>query len=1767
MTTLNDAGREPIAIVGMGCRFPGGIDSPAKYWEMLVSGREAIGTIPDGRWDDYAAAGGEHAAAVRRAVRYGGFLDDIDGFDAAFFGISPREAALIDPQQRIALEVTWEALEHAGVSADRLAGTESGVFIGVNTDDYGRRLLEDLPRIEAWTGIGSSLCGVANRVSYTLDLRGPSLAVDTACSASLAAVEMACEALRQGTVPLAIAGGVMLIAAPALTLVMDAAGALSPDGRCKPFDAAADGYGRGEGCGILVLKRLSDARRDGGRIFAVIRGGSVNQDGRTNGIMAPSREAQEYLFRLACHRAGVSPDSVDYVEAHGTGTKVGDPIEAAALAAVFGSGHTPRRPCLIGSVKSNIGHLEAASGVAGVMKAALALHHRVIPPSLNLTKPNPEIDWAESGLRVVTETIRWTTPDDRPRRAGVSAYGYGGTIAHLVLEEADAGDRSAAAAAVPRVTLDDVPRLYPLSGESAASVREYAGRLADWLHRDGAHASLKDVGHTLAHGRAHLTHRYGIVAADRDELTTRLRAVAEGRPVDGVSAGTPRKAAADPGLVWVFSGHGSQWTGMGRELLDREPVFREVLENVEPIFQAEIGFSPIEEIVGGELRATDRIQPMIFALQAGLAEVWGHYGVRPAAVLGHSVGEIAAAVAAGVLDLQDGARLVCRRSLLLRQAMGNGSMAMVNLSFEEVSERLVGRPDVVAAISASPTSTVVAGDSRAVEAIAEEWRRAEGRFVRRVDSDVAFHSAHMDPLLPGLVAAADDLTPWPARIPTYTTALADPRGTATRDGHYWAANLRNPVRFAQAIEAALEDGHRAFLEISAHPVVVPSMAETFGAARAEDAVATYTLRRHRPERATLLANLGTLHGHGVPVDWAAAQPPGHIVDLPRSVWQRRPYVAETRRRSRAHGRAHDPDEHTLLGSSLTVNTSPPTRLWQTDLDESNRPYPGDHPVQGTEIVPAAVLLNTFFAAAGDGGPPPALADVGLRVPVAVSDTRTLQVILTDGVLRLSSRALDDESDSGWLTHTTAVVSTPAEEVCADEPFVDAARARCTEPLSTDQVIGRLADVGVAAMGFPWRILELSRGEGAMVARVSTHGPDDEEPATWAPLLDAAMSMAAIIFSFSGPAVLRMPAHIRRVALLGRPPTEALVGVRTHEGAGGRETVDVDITTTSGELVARFLGLRYGEPDGDIGAPASPRRLVHEIVWQPLDPDTDAFVAHGQGGNGTALAAPSVAVFVGDDGRTARAFGPALAEAGIRTLSVPRAADLPPSTEPAAVILVPAGGRDTFNAAVDTAWQLIDAAQRLAGRGDRAHARLWCLTNGVREGGSVDQSPVWGVGRVLASEHPELWGGVIDLDPRNPSAGGSSLARLLRTPPGEEIIALRDGAALAARLVPLQRDEAHGSVGCRADGTYLITGGLGTLGLEVAHWLAGRGARRLVLVGRNGLPPHEDWAKVLDPATRDRIESVRALESGGVTVRTLALDVADREAAAKLLDAQALGLPPIRGIVHAAGTLDNRLAMDVDRQSLHMVMRPKVGGALVLHELFPPGSLDFLVLFSSAGPLLGLPGQAAYAAANTFLDALAAHRRAADRRHTTTAISWTSWRGLGMSTSSAVIDAELAARGTADIAAADAFRAWEYIERHDVTHVAVLRTIPLEPGMQRPALLRGLPTDVAAPPDGADAADLPWAGLTGDELRNHLVEEVRRQVAAELRLPAEELDPRRPLAELGLDSVLSLVVRQRLERHLRLRLPGTLLWNAQSAQSIGDSLAEVLSARADDVDAR
>jgi len=846
------AAPEPIAVIGIGCRLAGSLTTPADFWAFLLDGGSAVREVPAGRWEPYLQRDPRNAAILKNTTPWGTFLDNLAAFDAEFFGVSPREAELMDPQQRLAVEVSWEALENAGVPPRSVAGSDTAVLMGVNSDDYGKLLMEDLAGIEAWTGIGTSLCGVANRVSHLLDLRGPSVALDAACAASLVAVHQACQLLRDGETSLALAGGVSALIGPGLTRVLDVAGATAPDGRCKSFDAAADGYGRGEGAAVVVLKRLTDAQRDGDRVLAVVRGGAVAQDGRTVGIMSPNGDAQADMFRRACAASHVPPGSVDFIEAHGTGTPTGDPVELNALAAVYGAARPVEKPCAVGSVKPNTGHLEGGAGVVGLIKAVLALHHEVIPPTAGVHNLTPTVDWATSGLRVPTAVESWARRDDAPRRAAVCSYGYGGTIAHVLLEEAPL-----TAPALPAKSA--AATVIPLSARSQLRLSRQAEALA--AHLRGADHPVDQVASTMWTRRSHEPARAVVVAEGREELLAGLDALAAAERDPRVVTGTV-VPGADDGAVWVFSGHGSHWAGMGSELLASEPRFGEVVDALDPIFCAELGFSPRRVLTAGELGGTDRVQALTFAVQVGLAAVLRERGMQPAAVIGHSVGEVAACVVSGVLTLEQGAAVACFRARGFRSVMGHGAMALVRLPFDDAEQRLLGRADVVAAISSSPESTVISGDLDSLESVSE-LLVGQGVMVRRVATDVAFHSPAMDALTGELARLTAGLpTSRDPVVPLYTTALADPRSTARRDPDYWVANLRGRVRFAEAVTAAVEDGHRLFLEVSAHPVVSHSVVETLTHLGIDDSAVVPVLRRDQPQALAVATAVATARACG-----------------------------------------------------------------------------------------------------------------------------------------------------------------------------------------------------------------------------------------------------------------------------------------------------------------------------------------------------------------------------------------------------------------------------------------------------------------------------------------------------------------------------------------------------------------------------------------------------------------------------------------------------------------------------------------------------------------------------------------------------------------------------------------------------------------------------------------------------------------------------------------------------------------------------------------
>ncbi|MEH0542182.1 beta-ketoacyl synthase N-terminal-like domain-containing protein [Streptomyces sp. B21-105] len=848
---------EPVAVIGVGCRLPGGVRGPAGYWRLLCEGVDAIGRVPADRWRDFAAFPPDDAPT------HGGYLDDVAGFDADFFRVTPREAAVMDPQQRILLEVVRETLDHAAVPAAALAGTATGVFVGVSAAEYGQLTGAEAADVDPWAPAGAALSVTAGRLAYALDTRGPSMAVDTACSSSLVALHHACVSLRTGESDTAIAAGVNLLLSPVVGVAFGQAGALAPDGRCKPFSAAADGIGRGEGCAAVLLKRLSDAERDGDRVLAVVRATAVNSDGRSNGLLAPNPAAQQALLATAYGKAGLVAAHVDYVEAHGTGTPLGDPIEAGALDAVLGAGRDPEQPLLLGSVKGNLGHLEAAAGLAGLVKTVLALHHDLIPPSLHCAHGSAV---GEARLRVVTEPEPWPRYGGTAT-AGVSGFGFSGANAHAVLEEWRPD-------VLPRPVEEPAARLHLLSDVDAERVRDTAGRLAAWLRApEGRAARPADVARTLAGRTGRGPVRAAVVAHDGDELADAMDALAQGRP-------HPRAVTGDRDLVgrgpvWVFSGYGSQWPGMGRRLLAEEPVFAAAVEKLDAQLAGECGFSLHDRLTCEDpLDCLEIAQPVLFGVQVALAEAWRAYGVEPAAVIGHSMGEVAAAVCAGALEVPEAARVIAVRARLLSGLRG-GAMAVVEVDDGELTALRRDFPGVQVAVHSSPRQKVVTGDESAVAGLVRRLE-AEGRAARAMRVAGAGHSPQVEPLLPELTGALAEVRGRRPQVPVYSTVLDDPRGDCAFDAAHWSANLRRPVRLDRALAAAAADGHTAFVEISPHPVLTVPIADTV-----PGALAVGSLRRDADGGAAFLTQVGALYAAGLPLPASA----GRVVDVPAPRWR------------------------------------------------------------------------------------------------------------------------------------------------------------------------------------------------------------------------------------------------------------------------------------------------------------------------------------------------------------------------------------------------------------------------------------------------------------------------------------------------------------------------------------------------------------------------------------------------------------------------------------------------------------------------------------------------------------------------------------------------------------------------------------------------------------------------------------------------------------------------------------------------------------------
>jgi acyl transferase domain-containing protein len=869
---------DPIAIVGIACRFPGA-NGPEEFWQLLRDGRCTVGSVPSDRFDIEALYDPKSATPGKVTSRWGGFLPDIQMFDAGCFGISPREAAFLDPQQRLLLKTTWEALEDAGQPIEGLAGSNTGVFVGLWLNDYEARLFGATPETEFYMTTGTGRYAASGRISYCFGLEGPSLTVDTACSSSLVAVHLACQSLRTGECSLAIAGGANVILQPHVTVAYSQSRMMAPDGRCKFGDARADGYVRSEGAGVVVLKPMRQAIADRDSIYAVVRGSAINNDGKSSGSLGtPSRSGQERLLQRAYESADTSPGTVQYVESHGTGTSAGDPVELGAIGTVLANGRTS--PCLVGSVKTNVGHTEGAAGVAGLIKVALSLSQRLIPPSLHCHQPSPNIPWAELSLRVVRQATAWPS-EPGTGIAGVSSFGIAGTNAHVVLGEAPQTDSKTGTKDFDRAVL------VPISARSWKSVRGLANAYARWIGSN--EVPVRDVAYAASRRRSHHVCRFAAVGETRADLKEQL----EGWLASGAST----DKAIGRKIVFVFPGQGSQWVGMGRELMQREPVFRESLEACDRALRPFVNWSLLEQLQSNatapsyRLSEIDCIQPTLLAIEIALAHLWHSWGIKADAVIGHSMGEIAAAFVAGALTLDDAMRVISCRSKLLRRRAGQGAMAIVELSTEETEAVLADFHEQLSiAVSNSPSSTVVSGDPVAIEQVLQTLEE-RNVFCRPVRVDVASHSPQMDPLLPELTAALGDLHPRKATIPIYSTCHATILDGSQCDAAYWAANLRRPVLFSQMTQELLASDYGIFIEMSPHPVLLPAIEQGFQHA-GRTGVAVASLRRNEPEQQTILASLGTLYQLGYSLAWEQLNPAGECIKLPRYHWDEERFWCE-----------------------------------------------------------------------------------------------------------------------------------------------------------------------------------------------------------------------------------------------------------------------------------------------------------------------------------------------------------------------------------------------------------------------------------------------------------------------------------------------------------------------------------------------------------------------------------------------------------------------------------------------------------------------------------------------------------------------------------------------------------------------------------------------------------------------------------------------------------------------------------------------------------
>ncbi|MET9855399.1 SDR family NAD(P)-dependent oxidoreductase [Streptomyces sp. NPDC006450] len=1770
---------DPIAIVSVSCRFPGGVNNAEDLWRLVAEGRDVVSGFPTDRgWNTEGIYDPEPGRLGKTYTRSGGFLHDATEFDPEFFGIMPREALAMDPQQRLLLQGTWEAFEGAGIDPLSMRGSSTGVYVGVMYHEYGSRLSHIPDDLTGYIDNGSAASIASGRVAYALGLEGPAVTVDTACSSSLVALHTACQALRQGDVSMAVAGGVTVMPTPDIFVGFSQQRGLSADGRCKSFAAAADGTGWSEGVGLLLLERLSDAERNGHKVLAVIKGSAVNQDGASNGLTAPNGPSQQRVIRQALANARLSASDVDAVEAHGTGTRLGDPIEAQALLATYGQERAEDSPLWLGSLKSNMGHAQAAAGVAGVIKMVMAMQHGVLPKTLHVDEPTPQVDWSEGHVELLTENRPWPVTG-APRRAGVSSFGLSGTNAHVIVEEPPAVE-----AVVPA---EDVPvGVVPVvvSAKSAVALRGQAERLREHVAAADASLRLADVAFSQVVTRAGLEHRAVLLASNLDELSAGLEVLA----ADGTSRDLVRGSVAEGLTAFAFSGQGSQRSGMGAGLVARFPVFREALVEVCGLLDAQLDL-PVGPLLldgepGPDVWGTGVSQPAVFALQVALARLWASWGVLPDVVAGHSVGEIAAAHIAGVLSLADACSLVAARGRLMQALPAGGAMLAVEATEDELIEALAGLADVGVAAVNGPRSMVASGPRETLAPIEERFR-AEGRRVRWLEVSHAFHSPLMQPMIEPFRKVVAALDFQPAKVSTVSTVTGAP-DAAWQDPDYWIEHVLRPVRFADAVTALADTGVSRFLEIG--PQGVLSALTQQSLPDDSRAVVVPSLHGNKDEAESVLTALARLHVSGTDIDWEAfyAEHAPARIDLPTYAFERRRFWLDVPDLPGGDATSIGlrPAEHPLL-SAVVVSPDSGGVVLTGRLSIETHPWLADHNVLGTLLLPGTAYVELALRA-GEEVDCPVIEELTIEAIMPLTAHRGTAFQTVVGAADLSgrrelsvySRLEDAPAEVPWTRHVSGVLA--PQDRPADVPAASALGGAVWPPEGSEAV--DISDVYeyLTSQGYHYGpmfrgLRSVWRRGDEVFAEVALPEEAVEDAAQFRlhpSLLDAALSATDFLGGYRPQDVggSHLPFAWSFVSL----NSAGAARLRVRLVSTGPEAVRVELADALGRPVATVesLVVRTITPDRVAAAAnASTGSQFHESLFRPTWSHLTIGAAGSDSGGRWAI--------VGDERHASLA---ANAELFADFAAVAKAvADGAPVPD---LVLLPSHGHGygTEDRAEDgTAPQDADRDVPAAVRANLEHGvaslrewladdrfaatRLMVVTRNAVTTGPEDvtdpaQAPLWGLVRAAQRENP---GRILLADiGADDDRITEPLAAL-----GEPEFAVRGSYVLAPRLTAAPLSATGGaSAPWNPDGTVLITGGTSGIGALLARRLVTEhGVRQLLLVSRRGGDT---------PGAR----ALRAtLTELGADVVIAPCDVSDRSQLSALLDA----IPaehPLTAVVHAAGVMDNALLTHLSPQQWENVLSPKVDGAWNLHELTRGNELSAFVMLSSVSGLLLGAGQANYGAANRFIDALAHHRRTQGLPASALAFGlWASEEGLaGAGTDGALEEQRMADQGMPAFRSDEGLALLdEGLARDEAVLVPMLLDLPTLAARNPEVsplfrdLLRGRTTKTARTPGAPRPAHVEpakasasleqqLARLGGEQRKQFLLDVVRTHVAAVRHDDPAAIDLSRGFTELGLDSLAAIELRNQLQSATGLRLPATLMFDYPNPRALAEHLlAELL----------